>query len=57
MERLFRSLKIEWVAEIGYRSFIEAKNAVISYIIRYYSQVRTHQHNGGLSPNPAEQKF
>jgi len=57
MERFFRSLKTEWVPEIGYRSFVEAKNAVISYIIGYYSQVRPHQHNGGLSPNAAEQKF
>ncbi|SHN92988.1 Mobile element protein [Bathymodiolus heckerae thiotrophic gill symbiont] len=57
MERFFRSLKTEWVPETGYRSFVEAKNAVIRYIIGYYSQVRPHQHNGGLSPNAAEQKF
>ena len=57
MERFFRSLKTEWIPEIGYRSFVEAKHAVINYIIGYYSQVRPHQHNGGLSPNAAEQKF
>jgi len=57
MERFFRSLKTEWVPETGYRSFVEAKTAVINYIIGYYSQVRPHQHNGGLSPNAAEQKF
>ena len=57
MERFFRSLKTEWVPEIGYRSFVEAKRAVINYIIGYYSQVRPHKHNGGLSPNVAEQKF
>ena len=57
MERFFRSLKTEWIPEIGYRSFVEAKHAVIDYIIGYYSQVRPHQHNGGLSPNAAEQKF
>jgi len=57
MERFFRSLKTEWVPEIDYRSFIEAKHAVTNYIIGYYSQVRTHKHNGGLSPNAAEQKF
>lgn len=57
MERFFRSLKTEWVPEIGYRSFVEAKHAVIDYIIGYYSQLRPHQHNGGLSPNAAEQKF
>jgi putative transposase len=57
MERFFRSLKTEWVPELGYRSLVEAKHAVINYIIGYYSQVRPHQHNGGLSPNAAEQKF
>lgn len=57
MERFFRSLKTEWVPETGYRSFVEAKHAVTNYIIGYYSQVRPHQHNGGLSPNAAEQKF
>jgi putative transposase len=57
MQRFFRSLKTEWVPEIGYRSFVEAKHAVINYIIGYYNQVRPHQHNGGLSPNAAEQKF
>lgn len=57
MERFFRSLKTEWVPETGYRSFVEAKHAVTNYIIGYYSQVRPHQHNGGLSPNVAEQKF
>jgi putative transposase len=57
MERFFRSLKTEWIPETGYRSFGEAKHAVINYIIGYYSQVRPHQHNVGLSPNAAEQKF
>ncbi|MFT5453233.1 MAG: putative transposase [Enterobacterales bacterium] len=47
MERFFRSLKTEWVHDIGYRS----------YIIGYYSQVRPHQHNGDLSPNAEEKKF
>jgi len=57
MELFFRSLKTEWVAELGYRSFMEAKNAVINYIIGNDSQVRPHQNNGGLSPNAAEHNF
>ena len=33
MERFFRSLKTEWIPTTGYRSFTEAENAVIKYII------------------------
>ena len=54
MERFFRSLKTEWVPTLGYRSLIEAKHSIIHYIVGYYSQVRPHQHNRGISPNAAE---
>jgi len=57
MERFFRSLKSEWVPQTGYHSFAEAKADIISYIIRYYSQVRPHRHNDGLAPNVAEEKY
>jgi putative transposase len=57
MERFFRSLKSEWVPKMGYRSFDEAKAAIINYIIVYYSQVRPHTHNGGLAPNVAEKQY
>ncbi|TLU59453.1 IS3 family transposase [Thalassotalea litorea] len=57
MERFFRSLKTEWIPTTGYRSFKEAKLEVTKYIIGYYSQVRPHQHNGGLSPNESEERF
>ena len=57
MERFFRSLKSEWVPQTGYESFGQAKAAIIDYIIGYYSQVRPHQHNEGLPPNMAEQKY
>jgi len=57
MERFFRSLKSEWVPTLGYSSFIQAKHAIINYIIGYYSQVRPHQHNNGLPPNQAEKKY
>lgn len=56
-ERFFRSLKTEWVPETGYPSFTIAKQAINEYMIGYYSQVRPHQHNGGLSPNMAEHKY
>ncbi|MGL5728609.1 MAG: IS3 family transposase [Plesiomonas sp.] len=54
MERFFRSLKTEWVPTIGYRSFAEAQQEIIRYIIGYYSQLRPHQYNGGLTPNESE---
>lgn len=57
MERFFRSLKSEWIPKTGYDSFTEAKREIINYIIGYYSQVRPHQHNDGLAPNVAEQKY
>jgi len=57
MERFFRSLKTEWIPTTGYRSFTEAENAVVKYIIGYYSQVRPHSYNGGLTPNESEKRY
>ena len=57
MERFFRSLKTEWVPKSGYRSLTEASFLINRYIIGYYSQVRPHQHNGGISPNAAEARY
>ena len=57
MERFFRSLKSEWIPEVGYSSFGEAKQAITDYILGYYSQYRPHAHNEGLSPNRAEKYY
>lgn len=57
MERFFRSLKTEWMPEIGYPSFKDARRSITKYITGYYSQYRPHQHNGGLPPNTAEILF
>ena len=57
MERFFRSLKSEWVPDIGYRSLMEAERMIAQYITGYYSQYRPHQHNGGLPPNQAEENY
>lgn len=57
MECFFRSLKTEWVPQTGYRSFTEAKTAILDCIIGYYSQVRPHQHNAGKAPNVAEELY
>lgn len=54
MERFFRSLKTEWVPTFGYRNFNEAERSITDYILGYYSQIRPHRHNQGLSPVMAE---
>ena len=56
-ERFFRSLKTEWVPEIGYPCFAAAKQSVTDYMIGYYSALRPHKHNGGLPPNAAEKAY
>jgi putative transposase len=56
-ERFFRSLKTEWVPEIGYPNVAAAKQSVIGYMIGYYSSLRPHKHNDGLPPNVAEKNY
>ena len=56
-ERLFRSLKTEWIPKLGYRSIEEAKLDVGLYLMEYYNQIRPHQFNDGISPCEAEQKL
>lgn len=50
MERLFRSLKTEWVPDRGYKTFLEAQREVGFYLMDYYNLRRPHTHNGGVSP-------
>ena len=57
MERFFRSLKTEWVPEVGYYSLAQAKQSITDYMVGYYSQVRPHQHNNMLPPNTAEKNY
>lgn len=57
MERFFRSLKSEWVPATGYENVGEAKSAIIRYITGYYSTLRPHWYNGGLTPNESERLF
>lgn len=56
-ERFFRSLKSEWMPEIGYSSFEEAKSRITDYILGYYSRFRPHVHNEGMTPVMAEQNY
>lgn len=57
MERLFRSLKTEWVPNTGYRSITEATMDVGWYLMTYYNQRRPHGANDGLPPVEKEEKL
>ena len=57
MERMFRSLKTEWVPETGYPTLLEAQKDISHYLMSYYNEYRPHTHNGGLSPVMAEKKL
>ena len=57
MERLFRSLKSEWVPEYGYASLQSAKQDISQYMMGYYNQQRPHSYNNMLSPVKAEKQF
>ncbi|MDF7412654.1 IS3 family transposase [Providencia hangzhouensis] len=57
MERFFRSLKHEWMPSMGYESLKEAERRIIGYITGYYSGIRPHWYNGGLTPNESERLF
>ncbi|EQN58855.1 hypothetical protein G695_05081 [Escherichia coli HVH 19 (4-7154984)] len=41
----------------GLRSFCEAAHAITVYIVGYYSALRPHEYNGGLSPNESENRY
>ncbi len=57
MERLFRSLKTEWVPSRGYQSLIAARKDVSYYLMVHYNQRRPHAFTGGLAPTVAEEKL
>lgn len=57
IERFFRSFKSEWMPIKGYANLDEAKRAITNYITGYYSQVRPHQYNGGLTPNESKRRY
>jgi putative transposase len=55
MERVFRSLKSEWMPSTGYHSINEAKRDVGFYLMNYYNWERPHQFNSGLPPARVEE--
>ncbi|WP_279497334.1 IS3 family transposase [Aeromonas veronii] len=56
MERLFRSLKPEWLPAMGYMSLREAKRDISYYLMDYYNWRRPHQYNNGIPPAKAEDR-
>ncbi|MEQ6494020.1 IS3-like element IS222 family transposase, partial [Pseudomonas aeruginosa] len=57
MERLFRSLKSEWVPSTGYLMAQEAQRDISHYLMHRYNWIRPHQFNDGLPPAVAEEKL
>ena len=56
MERVFRSLKTEWIPTTGYRTAQEAQRDISQFFMHRYSWIRPHQFNGGLARAQAEEK-
>ena len=57
MERLFRSLKTEWIPSTGYMSAREAQRDIRHYLMQRYNWIRPHQANDGLPSAVAEKKL
>lgn len=57
MERVFRSLKTEWIPTLGYSLVEQAQRDISDYLMGHYNRERPHQHNNGLSPVAAEEKL
>lgn len=57
MERLFRSLKSEWIPAMGYVSAMEARKDISHYLMDYYNWLRPHQYNNGEAPSRAEENL
>jgi putative transposase len=57
MERLFRSLKTEWIPTVGYMSAALAKQDIGRYLMQQYNWRRPHQFNQGSAPAVAEEKL
>ncbi|RMN38153.1 ISPsy12, transposase OrfB, partial [Pseudomonas cannabina] len=57
MERVFRSLKTEWIPTIGCTTVQQAQRDISHFLMHRYNWIRPHQFNGGLPPAQAEEKL
>ena len=48
MERVFRSLKSEWIPALGYMTRNEAAKDIGIYLMGHYNWRRPHQYNNGV---------
>ncbi len=48
MERLFRSLKSEWIPVLGYPSICDARKNIGEYLMGYYNRQRPHSFDEGV---------
>lgn len=56
MERVFQSLKTDWIPSVGYISVQQTQRDISHYLMHCYNWIRPHQLNGGLAPAQAEKK-
>ncbi|QBF28495.1 IS3 family transposase [Pseudomonas tructae] len=57
MQRVFRSLKSEWIPTTGYLTGQQAQRDISRYLMNHYNWIRPHQFNDGLAPAKAEEKL
>lgn len=57
VERVFRSLKSEWIPTTGYLTGQQAQRDIGQYLMGHYNWIRPHQFNDGLAPAKAEEKL
>ncbi|CAK6500563.1 IS3 family transposase ISKpn37 (plasmid) [Serratia marcescens] len=57
MERVFRSLKSEWIPSTAYKDLHHASQDIQSWLQTWYNQIRPHKYNGGLSPCEYEKQW
>ena len=57
MERLFQSIKTEWIPTLGCHSLMDVAKDAGSYLMDYYNRRRPHTFNDGISPVVAEEKL
>ena len=54
MERLFISLKTEWMLPMGYHNRNQAERDIGYYCLNYFNCQRPHSYNDGLLSGKAE---
>jgi putative transposase len=50
MERVFQSLKSEWISALGYMTKNEAAKGIGIYLIDHYNWRRPYQYKNGVPP-------